>query len=58
MKISGTIAILMMLAIAAFGQRTVLDKVVCKIGNEYVLLSEIEERYALASEKGITNMQS
>ena len=53
MKISGTIAILMLFAVAAFGQRTVLDKVVCKIGNEYVLLSEIEERFALASEKGI-----
>ena len=36
----------------ATGQRKVLDKVVAKVGNEYVLLSEIEERISLASEKG------
>ncbi len=33
-------------------QSLVLDKVIAKVGNEYVLLSEVEERYALASEKG------
>lgn len=43
---------LMGLTTLAFGQRKVLDKVVAKVGNEYVLLSEIEERYSLASEKG------
>jgi peptidyl-prolyl cis-trans isomerase SurA len=32
-------------------QSVVLDKVIAKVGNEYVLLSEVEERYALASEK-------
>lgn len=33
-------------------QALVLDKVIAKVGNEYVLLSEVEERIALASEKG------
>jgi len=33
-------------------QSLVLDKVMAKVGKEYVLLSEVEERYALALEKG------
>jgi len=33
-------------------QSLVLDKVVAKVGNEYVLLSEVEERIALAAQKG------
>jgi peptidyl-prolyl cis-trans isomerase SurA len=39
-------------AVSVPAQSLVLDKVVAKVGKEYVLLSEVEERYALAAEKG------
>ncbi len=34
------------------GQQRVLDKVIAKVGNEFVLHSEVEERFALAQERG------
>ena len=40
------------LALHATGQQMVLDKVIAKVGNEFVLHSEVEERYALAKERG------
>lgn len=38
---------MLLLATAAFGQRAVIDKVVGTVGGELVLLSELEEQYAL-----------
>lgn len=35
------------MALGAFAQRAILDKVVGKVGSELVLLSEVEEQYAL-----------
>ncbi|RMG82474.1 MAG: peptidylprolyl isomerase [Bacteroidetes bacterium] len=36
------------LALTTFGQREIIDKVVANVGSEIVLLSEVEEQYALA----------
>ena len=39
---------------AAYGQSEVIDKVIAKVGSEYVLLSEVEEQFALMeSQRGV-----
>lgn len=42
----------LLIAAMATGQEYILDKVVAKVGNEYVLHSEVEERYSLLAERG------
>ena len=44
-------AILWMMVASAFGQQEVLDKVIAKVGSEYVLLSELEEQFALLKDQ-------
>ena len=41
----------LLMIIACYGQKLILDKVIAKVGGEQVLLSEVEEQYAYASEK-------
>lgn len=43
--------VLMFFALSAFAQREILDKVVSTVGGELVLLSDVEEQYALAKEQ-------
>lgn len=40
-----------MMVASAFGQQEVLDKVIAKVGSEYVLLSELEEQFALLKDQ-------
>ncbi|RME05579.1 MAG: peptidylprolyl isomerase [Bacteroidetes bacterium] len=44
-------ALLLMTTASAFGQQEVLDKVIAKVGSEYVLLSELEEQFALLKDQ-------
>ncbi|MFQ5446424.1 MAG: peptidylprolyl isomerase, partial [Saprospiraceae bacterium] len=44
-------ATLFLVSVAAFAQKQVIDKVIAHVGGEIVLLSELEEQYALLSEK-------
>ncbi len=44
-------ALLMVFTSSAFGQQEVLDKVIAKVGSEYVLLSELEEQFALLKDQ-------
>lgn len=39
------------ISVSAFGQQEVLDKVIAKVGTEYVLLSELEEQFALLKDQ-------
>lgn len=43
----GMILTAMLLALSSQAQREIIDKVVAVVGGEYVLLSEVEEQYAL-----------
>ena len=47
------ISILCVIQVLLQAQAVVLDKVIAKVGNEFVLHSEVEEQYALWSERGI-----
>ena len=42
---------MLMTTASAFGQQEVLDKVIAKVGSEYVLLSELEEQFALLKDQ-------
>ena len=44
--------IFMACAVAANAQTLVLDKIVAKVGNEFILHSEIEEQFAIWAERG------
>lgn len=50
-KLIFTLATLFLVSVAAFAQKQVIDKVIAHVGGEIVLLSELEEQYALLSEK-------
>ena len=43
--------IILCLTLTAYGQRQIIDKVVTTVGGELILLSDIEEQYALAKEQ-------
>lgn len=44
-------ALVLLNSASAFGQQEVLDKVIAKVGSEYVLLSELEEQFALLKDQ-------
>lgn len=48
------IACVLLVSVCAFAQRAVIDKVIAKVGGELVLLSELEEQYALMSAQNPT----
>ena len=51
-KIISALLFLMVLSINAFAQqKELVDKVVAKVGDEYILLSEVEEQYAAAKDQ-------
>lgn len=54
MKKLGFIAFVLLISVNAFAQRAVIDKVIAKVGGELVLLSELEEQYALISAQNPT----
>ena len=47
MKKFSLLAAIMIFALSAFAQKEIIDKIVAKVGNELVLLSDIEEQYDL-----------
>ncbi len=47
MRFLGAVICLMMLNVASFAQKETIDKVVATVGGELILLSEVEEQYAL-----------
>lgn len=47
MKLSVIFTLLTLFSATLFGQRQVIDRVVANVGSEIVLLSEVEEQYAL-----------
>ena len=51
-QLLGSILMLIMLHTMYAQESQVLDKIIAKVGDEYVLHSEIEEQYALWKEKG------
>lgn len=54
-KIISALLFLVVLSINAFAQqKELVDKVVAKVGDEYILLSEIEEQYAAAKDQKAT----
>ena len=54
-KIISALLFLIVLSINAFAQqKELVDKVVAKVGDEYILLSEIEEQYAAAKDQKAT----
>ena len=54
-KIISALLFLVVLSINAFAQqKELVDKVVAKVGDEYILLSEVEEQYAAAKDQKAT----
>ncbi len=54
-KIISALLFLMFLSINSFAQqKELVDKVVAKVGDEYILLSEVEEQYAAAKDQKAT----
>lgn len=47
----GLLSLLLIVTTLASGQEQLIDKVVAKVGSEYILLSEIEEEYSYAKSK-------
>ncbi len=54
MKKLGFIACVLLASMSVFAQRAVIDKVIAKVGGELILLSELEEQYALLSAQNPT----
>ena len=47
---------ILLFSAGAFAQREVIEKVIANVGNEYILLSELEEQIALVAERQADNM--